>query len=104
MASLLKVSTRVVVVPITPHISEFRANYHDSLMSAHEKGAHISIANAWTRSCHCSNIFFFFLLFLQSYLTFFDKLHKHWVVTTDSEPKAIFIFLDDYTSLDQTCK
>lgn len=37
-------------------------------------------------------------------LTFFDKLHKHWVVTADSEPKAIFIFLDYYTSRDQTCK
>lgn len=59
MASLLNVSARVVVVvPITPHISEFRANCHDSLMSAHENGAHISIAIAWTRSCHCSNILF----------------------------------------------
>lgn len=36
--------------------------------------------------------------------TFFDKLHKHWVVAADSEPKAIFIFLDYYTSRDQTCK
>lgn len=37
-------------------------------------------------------------------VTFFDKLHKHWVVTADSQPKAIFIFLDYYTSLDQTCQ
>lgn len=36
--------------------------------------------------------------------TFFDNLHKHWVVTADSEPKAVFIFLDYYTSLDQTCQ
>lgn len=44
------------------------------------------------------------LSFYGQVFTFFDKLHKHWVVTADSEPKAIFIFLDYYTSLDQTCQ
>lgn len=84
-------------VPITPHISEFRANYHNSLMEStslsHSLRPEVVIV-----------ITFFFLLSLRSCLTLFDKLHKHWVVATDSEPKAIFIFLDDNTSLDQTCK
>lgn len=37
-------------------------------------------------------------------LTFFDELHKHGVVAADCEPEAIFIFLDDHASLDQTCE
>lgn len=37
-------------------------------------------------------------------LTFFDELHKHGVVAADGEPEAIFIFLDDYASRDQTCE
>lgn len=90
----------VVVVdwaPITHRICKFSVYYRDILMSAHEQAAHISIATAQTRSTSSLKGF-------NVHLTFFDKLHKHRVVTTDSKPKAIFIFLDDYTSLDQTCK
>lgn len=57
-------------------------------------------------SCRCdaaslrSSTGFFFL---GGGLTFFDELHKHGVVAADGEPEAIFIFLDDYASRDQTC-
>lgn len=56
------------------------------------------------RKCNRNNICFLFLSRLGVILTFFDKLHKHRVVTTDGESKAIFIFLDDHASLYQACK
>lgn len=46
----------------------------------------------------------FFNCVFFSRLTFFDELHKHGVVAADGEPEAIFIFLDDYASRDQTCE
>lgn len=35
-------------------------------------------------------------------LTFFDQLHKNGIVSTHSQPKAIFISLDYHTALDET--
>lgn len=37
----------------------------------------------------------------QHWLTFFNQLYKHWVVSTHSQPEAVLIPLDYHTALDQ---
>lgn len=78
------------------------SNYQSYLFGPHPKKKYNEKGSQC--SSHDDYIWLFLLLHLKLKFTFFDQLHKHRVVTTHCEPKAIFIFLDDYASLDQTCK